>query len=131
MLLRIWKVSLTLSKAEELETFANTISLPMFKAQPGCLAVFFTRTASECATVTVWSSPQSVEAMESSAQYQHVVRQIGESGILKDNHVTEVFSVYGGFTTESLFGLLPAAGADPSIERTHPGKPGQASHLKN
>lgn len=110
MLLRIWKVSLAPSKAEELETFANTISLPMFKAQPGCLAVFFTRTASECATVTVWSSPQSVEAMERSSQYQHVVRQIGESGILKDNHVTEVFSVYGGLTTEGLFGLIPTAG---------------------
>lgn len=118
MLLRIWKVSLAPGKAEELETFANTISLPMFKAQPGCLAVFFTRTASECATVTVWSSVQSVEAMERSAQYQRVVRQIEESGILEDDHVTEVFSVYGGFTTEGLRGLLSAAGGSTRVARS-------------
>lgn len=110
MLIRIWKVSLAPGKAEELEAFANTISLPMFKAQPGCLAVFFTRTASECATVTIWESTQSIEAMECSSQYQHVVHQIERSGILQDNHVTEVFSVYGGFATEGLFNLLSTAG---------------------
>lgn len=62
--------------------------------------------------VTVWPSAQSVEAMENSVQYQRDVRQIEDSGILEDNHVTEVFSVYGGFTTESLCGLVSAAGAE-------------------
>jgi heme-degrading monooxygenase HmoA len=111
MLLRIWKVGLVPGKAEELETFANTVSLPMFKAQPGCLAVFFTRTPSECATVTVWASAESIEAMERSARYQDVVRQIEQSGILQSNHATEVFSVYGGFATEGLSRLLCAAGS--------------------
>jgi heme-degrading monooxygenase HmoA len=107
MLLRIWKVGLSPGKAAELEAFANAVSLPMFRRQPGCLAVFFARTETECATVTMWLSTQSIETMEGSAEYQRVVRQIEESGILQDNHVTEVFSVYGGFTVADLPGLLP------------------------
>lgn len=103
MLLRIWKVGLASGKAQALESFANTVSLPLFKAQPGCLAVFFTRTESACATVTVWSSEQAVLAMERSTAYQQVVQQIEASGILGDHYTTEVFTVYGGFTTPGLF----------------------------
>ena len=109
MLLRIWKVSLTPDKAKDLETFANTVSLPMFRKQPGCLAVFFTRTESQCATVTVWSSAESVEAMEGSLEYQDVVRRIETSGILGSDHITEVFTVYGGFVTGELSSFLAAS----------------------
>lgn len=112
MLLRIWKVGISPGQAATLETFANTVSLPMFKAQPGCLAVLFTRTESECATVTLWSSAEAVEAMEASAQYREVVLRIEQSGILGSDHRTEVFTVYGGFAAEGLARLLGATGAD-------------------
>jgi heme-degrading monooxygenase HmoA len=102
MILRIWKVSLGPQKAAELEVFANKTSLPMFKSQPGCLAVLFTRTETECATVTVWDSAQSVETMEASRLYQQVVSQIEECGIVGEDHQTSVFSVYGGFVSTEL-----------------------------
>lgn len=109
MLLRIWKVSLKPGKAAALETFANTISLPMFRQQPGCLAVFFTKSEQVCATVTVWESQQAVDAMEQSALYRDVVAQIGASGILGDDHSTDVYTVYGGFAGSQLADLLPLA----------------------
>lgn len=112
MLIRIWKVGLAPGKSKELEVFANAISLPMFRAQPGCLAVLFTRSALECVTVTLWSSIESVEAMENSAQYRNVVRQIVESGIVEDDHVTEVYTVYGGFSTEGLASQLLESGKE-------------------
>ncbi len=102
MLLRIWKVDLVPGKARELEVFANTISLPMFKRQPGCLAVFFTKSDAQCATVTLWSSPEAVEEMERSNDYRDVVTQIEHSGIIGSNHVTEVYTVYGGYASDQL-----------------------------
>ena len=110
MILRVWTVGLALAKAAELEVFANEFSLPMFRAQPGCLAVLFTRTETECATVTVWDSERSVEVMEASFIYQQVVSQIEESGILGEDHQTRVFSVYGGFVSADLPRLLSAGG---------------------
>lgn len=110
MILRIWKVGLAPAKAAELEVFANKFSLPMFRSQPGCLAVFFTRTETECATVTVWDSERSVEEMEASPLYQQVVSQIEESGIIGEDHQTHVFSVYGGFVRAELPRLLSTGG---------------------
>lgn len=110
MLLRIWKVSLAPGKVKELEAFAHSYSLPVLKAQPGCLAAFYSRTESECATISLWSSAQALETMESSAQYQRLVRQIQETGILGDNHVTEVFSIYGAFAAEGLLSQLATVG---------------------
>lgn len=109
MLLRIWKVGLAPGKAAELELFANNISLPMFKAQPGCLAVFFTRTETQCATVTLWEAEDAVEEMEHSSRYQQVVRQIEQSGILGENHETSVYSVYGGFVSAEASHLIAHA----------------------
>ncbi len=102
MLVRIWKVSLAPNKAAELERFATNISLPMFKTQPGCLGVLFTRTETECATISIWQSEHAVESMEQSALYKQVVRQIEQSGILREDHHTEVFLVYGGFVSTEL-----------------------------
>ena len=40
--------------------------------------------------------------MEASTQYQQVVKQIEESGILGEDHQTHVFSDYGGFLSAEL-----------------------------
>jgi heme-degrading monooxygenase HmoA len=106
MLVRIWKVGLLPEKSAELETFANNISLPMFRAQRGCLAVFFTRTETECATITIWESEQAISEMENSPLYKQVVRQIEQSGILETDHQTQVFHVYGGFIDDKTQGII-------------------------
>ena len=108
MLVRIWKVGLAPAKGTELEVFANNISLPMFQAQRGCLGVFFTRTETECATITIWESKQAIKEMEDSPAYQQVVQQIEQSGILGDNPQNQVFSVFGGFVSDNFPRLIPS-----------------------
>lgn len=110
MILRVWQVALAPAKAAELEAFANKVSLPMFRSQPGCLAVFFTRTETECATVSFWDSERSVEIMEASTFYQQVVSQIEGSGILGEDHQTHVFSVYGEFVSAEFIRQFSAMG---------------------
>ncbi len=109
MLFRIWKVAIADGKADELEAFAKSRSLPMFREQRGCLGVFFTRSESECATVTLWDGADSIARMESSDSYRATVAAIESSGILGDDHRTEVFSVFGGHVDAELSQLLGAA----------------------
>jgi heme-degrading monooxygenase HmoA len=106
MLIRIWTAGITPGRGQELETFANSISLPMLRARTGCQAVIFTRTDSECITITAWSSEEAIAAAEAAPQYVEVVRQIEESGLLTGDHSTEVLTVYGGFAAESFLHAL-------------------------
>jgi len=97
MLVRVWRVDINEDKIKELEEFANTISLPMFKKQKGCLGVLFTKNTQEAATITFWDRQESIEQLATSSSYQDVVRQIEESGILGGNHQSVTYQEYGGF----------------------------------
>jgi heme-degrading monooxygenase HmoA len=102
MIVRIWTVGIAAGKAGQLERFANETSLPMFRKQPGCLGVLFTRSEETCATITIWDRASAIEALDSSTEYQSVVRAIEDSGILAGEHNTESFAHYGGFIDSSL-----------------------------
>jgi hypothetical protein len=51
-------------------------------------------------------SEEAILAAEASHEYAEVVRQIESSGLLADNHSTEVLTVYGGFAAEPLLQAL-------------------------
>lgn len=102
MIVRVWTVGIADGMTDKLETFANEISLPMFRKLPGCLGVLFTRRGNVCATITMWDSDESIKALDSSRVYQSVVRAIEESGILEGKHGTEVYHTYGGFLSDDL-----------------------------
>lgn len=102
MLVRTWTVGIAAGKAADLERFANETSLPMFRKQPGCLGVLFTRSEETCATITLWDRASSIEALDSSAEYQSVVSAIEDSGILAGEHNTVTFAHYGGFIDSRL-----------------------------
>ena len=97
MLVRVWTVDIKKEKIKELEIFANTISLPMFIEQEGCLGVLFTKNSDEASTITFWDSQESIDKLATSVSYQDVVKQIEESGILAGNHKSETYEEYGGF----------------------------------
>ena len=97
MLVRVWTVDIKKEKIKELEIFANTISLPMFRKQKGCLGVLFTKNSHEASTITFWDKQESIDALDTSVSYQDVVQQIEDSGILAGNHRTETYEEYGGF----------------------------------
>jgi heme-degrading monooxygenase HmoA len=110
MIVRIWQVGIASGKEDELEVFANTISLPMFQTQPGCLGVLFTKTQAVCTTVTFWESEESIEKLNSSESYNSVVSKIERSGILEGQHKTESFECYGGFLDRELIHALSCQG---------------------
>ena len=97
MLVRVWTVDIKKEKIKELEEFANTISLPMFIEQEGCLGVLFTKNSDEASTITFWENQESIDKLATSVSYQDVVKQIEESGILAGNHKSETYEEYGGF----------------------------------
>lgn len=97
MLLRTWTVSIVPGRENDLEDFARQVSLPMMREQPGCLAAFFTRTATHCLTLTIWASQAQIDAMECNAAYRQVVQQIEASGIVGADHRTQVHDLYAGF----------------------------------
>jgi len=97
MLVRVWTVDIKQEKIKELEEFANTISLPMFRKQEGCLGVLFTKNSHEASTITFWDNQESIDKLAISISYQDVVKQIEESGILAGNHRSETYEEYGGF----------------------------------
>jgi heme-degrading monooxygenase HmoA len=107
MIVRVWKVGIADGQAEALEQFAKQVSLPMFRQQPGCLGVLFTRSEKTCATITLWESEESIEALNLSASYQKVVRAIEESGVLEGAHQTEAFCFYGGFLSSGMTQAAP------------------------
>ncbi|MDX1436181.1 MAG: antibiotic biosynthesis monooxygenase [Anaerolineales bacterium] len=97
MLVRIWRVKIHPDRIEDLEAFAQAESTPMFRAQPGCLGVLFTRSGLECLTISLWDSAESVERLRSSPSYDETVRRIEASGILDGGHKIELLESFGGF----------------------------------
>ena len=97
MLVRVWTVDIKKDKIKELEVFANSISLPMFRKQEGCLGVLFTKNSHEASTITFWDSQESIDKLATSVSYQDVVKEIEDSGILAGNHRSETYKEYGGF----------------------------------
>jgi len=97
MLVRIWRVKIHPERINELENFAHAYSLPMFKAQVGCLGVLFTRNGSDCVTISVWENAEAIERLKSSPTYNETVRQIEATGMLEGEQSVELFQAFGGF----------------------------------
>jgi len=97
VLVRVWTVDIKKDRIKDLEEFANTISLPMFRKQEGCLGVLFTKNSQEASTITFWDNQESINKLATSKSYQDVVKEIEESGILAGNHKSETYEEYGGF----------------------------------
>lgn len=109
MIVRIWTVDLLPGMESALNAFAHDVSLPMFRAQPGCLGVLFTRQGDRCATITLWRDQAALDQLAVCPDYQLVVEQIEESGILGGRHHIEVYDCYGGYLDpQGLAGLLAA-----------------------
>ena len=106
MIVRIWKVDIVEGQGAALESFAESISLPMLQSQPGCLSVIFSRSDNQCATITLWESRESMVHAECSPDYRTVVAKIEQSGIVCGDHQTEVFDVYGGFLDANVTAFL-------------------------
>jgi heme-degrading monooxygenase HmoA len=70
---RLWRTRVDLSRAEEYERFAQSVSLDMFRSQPGFVAVTMYRRAEECAVLTLWESEAAAAALDCAERYLRTV----------------------------------------------------------
>ena len=108
MILRIWRAKLNPACLEAYRRFERERSLPMFRRQPGLLAVLFLREAEDrVASLTIWEDRGAVEALTSSPSYRRTARELAESSLLAGEQSEEVFEVEGGdLRPEALLGTL-------------------------
>ena len=95
--MRIWRAKLNPARLEAYRRFERERSLPMFRKQPGLLAVLFLRGAEAyAASLTVWEDKGALEALTSSPSYRRTARELVESDLLVGKQSEEVFEVEGG-----------------------------------
>jgi heme-degrading monooxygenase HmoA len=96
MIARIWRTQVDSTRLEEYQRFAETYSLPMFRAQGGFLGVLFVGVESERAVISLWEDAEAAAALDSSPSYRETVARISAAGFLSGGSSVEVFEVHGG-----------------------------------
>jgi heme-degrading monooxygenase HmoA len=97
VLLRIWTTRYDPARRAELEAFAHTVSLPMFRRQQGLRGVLFAANSDHFATVTFWESQEAIRKLEQeSTDYADAVGRITLTGFLVGEQRVEVLEVVGG-----------------------------------
>jgi len=104
VIVRIWRTTVDPARVGEYQQFAETISLPMFRAHAGFLGVLFARspTGDERAVLSFWDGPPSVLAFNTSLLYQSAVRQIEDAGFLVGHSSVEILEVEAGILDSTL-----------------------------
>ena len=97
MIVRIWRTAIRPEQIDAYEEFAGSVSLPMFREQPGCRGVMFARRSSECVVITLWENMDAVTALTRSPSYQSTVSAIEATGFLVGSATTDVLQTHGGF----------------------------------
>ena len=94
LIARIWHTEVDTGRADEYETFARDISLPMFGAQPGFAGVLMLRDGSHCQVITLWQSHEAIAALNSSPTYRQTVDRILARGFLCGEQRIEVLNAH-------------------------------------
>lgn len=93
---RIWRARVDLDRLDEYLRFVDEQSLPMFNRQQGFLGVICSRLGAEVAVLSFWRDEAALDALDTSATYQHTVGRIGETGILIGDSVLDIFEIHAG-----------------------------------
>jgi hypothetical protein len=95
MILRIWRAAVDPTRWDDYTAFEREHSRPMFELLPGCLGVFFVRTESGAAAITLWRDQAAIDALGSSALYRATVQRLVDSGLLRGEQTVEVLPAAG------------------------------------
>ena len=91
---RIWHTEIDPDRISEYEQFAQDISLPMFRAQPGLVGVVMLRDGTRCQVITLWRSREAIAALEDSLPYRTTVVRIIDAGFLRGKQSVELFDAH-------------------------------------
>jgi hypothetical protein len=92
---RLWRTGIDPARADEYDHFAQSRSLPMFRTQPGFVAVLLCSRAAERTVITLWQCWDAVNALDHSATYQATVNEIEAAGFLRGDRSVETFDLDG------------------------------------
>lgn len=93
MIARIWTASYADEKRQQLEAFAENISLPYLSTQPGNKGVIYLAQPGRWITITLWDSVQDYTNMEFDPAYKKISNDISETGAITDVKSVELFEV--------------------------------------
>ncbi len=93
MIVRIWHAEIDLKRLEEYVSFAQNISLAMFRAHAGFVGVFFGRSEQRVAVITLWCEASDVNALASSPRYAEAVAALEATGLIVSTGGVEIFEV--------------------------------------
>jgi quinol monooxygenase YgiN len=94
MITRIWTTEVSPAHLEDYEAFAQTISLPMFRQQPGCEGVLMFRDGGSCHVLTLWRSQSDIDALATSQSYNETVQRILSAGFLVGDQTTRTYEAH-------------------------------------
>lgn len=94
MIGRLWTTQVDVARAEDYESFARDISLPMFRRQQGFRGTVMLRREDSCAVLTLWHDIEGVVALKTSKDYQATVRKITAQGFLSGEHAVDVYKIH-------------------------------------
>ena len=94
MIGRIWRTQVLSDRADEYETFARDISLPMFRQQRGFEGVLMLRQGEECLVISLWRGKDDLAVLSGSPGYSETVAQIVARGFLFGEQTVDLFNVH-------------------------------------
>ncbi|HEV2673438.1 MAG TPA: antibiotic biosynthesis monooxygenase [Aliidongia sp.] len=94
MIARIWSTKVSPAQLDDYEAFAEKISLPMFRKQPGCEGVLMFRDGGSCHVLTLWQSQSDIDALATSPSYAETVGRIVSAGFLTGDQATRTYETH-------------------------------------
>jgi hypothetical protein len=97
VIVRSWHTQVNPERIAEYEQFTQTISLPMFRQQEGCVGGFFFRIEKMCHVLTLWDSMASIDKLAHSPTYHATVERLEATGMLRGKQPLLYYESHGGF----------------------------------
>ena len=94
MLARLWTTGLLPERVSVYESFANDISLPMFREQDGFLGCVMVRSEHEGLVLTFWRDHAAIHALETSPSYCNTVKRLQEADVLAGSRRLAVYQLH-------------------------------------
>jgi heme-degrading monooxygenase HmoA len=90
MIYRLWSTRVDPTQVDRYREFANSQSLPMFRAQRGFREAIFLQDGDQHLVLTAWESMRAIERLSVSETYLATARALGESGILTGEQTVRI-----------------------------------------
>jgi hypothetical protein len=97
MIARIWSTGIHAERLADYRLFAQSVSLPMFKKQPGILGVQILTQPDYSLVITLWQGVEDIRRMERDPVYLDTVAAIQNQGFLTGEQKVDVFDFGDGF----------------------------------